>query len=164
MKFTPIALTAAMSISLLVLAARVSVAESSDKPLVAHARTAAPVAAARPVAEPIAPPVSTFVVPRKPVDGRDPFFPNSNRVYGTDNTVTNRPPTIVADLVLKGISGTPEQPLAIINTTTFTVGESNEVILKNGRLRIQCVEINMSLGTVLLQIGSERRELRLGAK
>ena len=68
------------------------------------------------------------------------------------------------DLVLKGISGTMEKPLAIINSTTFTVGESNEVILKNGRMRIQCVEINMAAGTVLLQIGSARRELRLGEK
>ena len=68
------------------------------------------------------------------------------------------------DLVLKGISGTMEKPLAIINSTTFTAGESNEVILKNGRMRIQCVEINMATGTVLMQIGSERREFRLGQK
>lgn len=135
----------------------------TEKPLVAHARTVAQ-ASAPAVVELPAPPVSTFLIPRKPVDGRDPFFPNSTRVYGTDSTATNRAPTIVADLVLKGISGTPEQPLAIINTTTFTAGEINEVLIKNGRLRIQCVEINMSLGTVLLQIGSERRELKLGSK
>lgn len=147
-----------------VLAAVISTsAAETDKPIVVQARTAARTAVAPTSKEPIAPPLSTFVIPRKEVEGRDPFFPNSRRVYGTDSTVTNRAPTVVADLVLKGISGTPEQPLAIINTTTFTAGEINEVLIKNGRLRIQCVEINMSLGTVLLQIGSERRELRLAS-
>lgn len=107
-------------------------------------------------------PVSTFTVPRKATEGKDPFFPNSSRVYGVDTTAKAvGTPNITADLTLKGISGTPEQPLAIINTTTFTTGESNEVLIKNGRVKIQVVEINMSAGTVLLQIGAERRELRL---
>lgn len=138
-------------------------AAETAQPLVAHARTATPAAATPASTEAPALPLSTFAVPRKVTEGRDPFFPNSSRVYG-ESTATNRAPTVVADLVLKGISGTTEQPLAIINSTTFTAGESNEVILKNGRMRIQCVEINMSAGTVLLQVGAERRELRLGQK
>ena len=51
----------------------------------------------------------------------------------------------------------------LVERYTFGTGE-HVVILKNGRMRIQCVEINMATGTVLLQIGSERRELRLGQK
>ncbi|MGC3957231.1 MAG: hypothetical protein QM813_04465 [Verrucomicrobiota bacterium] len=153
-----------ISLGLLSLALVSTQAEEKNKPLVAHARTASPAVAAPAVAVPLAPPLSTFAVPRKATDGRDPFFPNSSRVYGTEAAPTNRAPAIVADLILKGISGTTEQPLAIINTTTFTAGESNEVLLKNGRIRIQCVEINMTAGTVLLQVGSERRELRLGQK
>jgi hypothetical protein len=137
-------------------------AAETAKPLVAHARTARTAATPASTAAP-ALPLSTFVLPRKPTEGRDPFFPNSIRVYG-EAAVTNRSATVMVDLVLKGISGTTEKPLAIINSTTFTAGESNEVILKNGRMRIQCVEINMATGTVLLQIGSERRELRLGQK
>lgn len=139
-------------------------AAEKDTPLVARARTANPAVNAPVTSTPAAPPVSAFVIPRKITEGRDPFFPNSTRVYGTDTAVTNRPASIAADLVLKGISGTPEQPLAIINTTTFTTGEMNEVIFKNGRLRIQCLEINMTAGTVLIQLGGERRELRLGQK
>lgn len=104
---------------------------------------------------------STFVIPKQPSEGRDPFFPDSTRVYNVNVIQTPETPKVEADLVLKGISGTPEQPLAIINTTTFTTGEVNEVITKTGRPKITCVEINMSAGTVLIQIGAERRELRL---
>jgi len=138
-------------------------AAETTKPLVAHARTAATAAATLASSEAPALPLSTFAVPRKVTEGRDPFFPNSIRVYG-ESTASNRTATVMVDLVLKGISGTTEKPLAIINSTTFTAGESNEVILKNGRMRIQCVEINMATGTVLMQIGSERREFRLGQK
>ena len=135
---------------------------ATNATMVVRARTAnvaAPVAS--PFAEPMVP-LSNFVIPRKVSEGKDPFFPNSTRVYGTDSTArTNSAPSIVADLTLKGISGTTEQPLAIINTTTFTTSEINEVIIKNGRVRVQCLEINMAAGTVLLQVGAERRELRL---
>jgi hypothetical protein len=155
-------------LSLLLVATSLSLSaaeKEKDKPLVALARTATPAPSATPATvEPPTPPLSTFVVPRKPIDGRDPFFPNSTRVFDTDSAPTNRTPTVVADLVLKGISGTAEQPLAIINSTTFTAGEINEVLLKTGRMRIQCVEINMAAGSVLIQIGGERRELRLAQK
>jgi hypothetical protein len=51
--------------------------------------------------------------------------------------------------------------LAIINNTTFTTGEENDVITTAGRMRVRCVAINMVHGTVLVQVGGERRELRL---
>lgn len=107
-------------------------------------------------------PQSVFMVPRKVAEGKDPFFPNSSRVYGAETVSKGTGPApIVADISLKGISGTPEQPLAIINTTTCTTGETAEIITKNSRIKVQCLEINMAAGTVLLQIGGERRELRL---
>jgi hypothetical protein len=141
-------------------------ASDTNQALLVHARTANP-APPQPVAtEAPEPPLSNFAIPRRASEGRDPFFPNSSRVYGTDSvaksTNSTNAPTIAADLTLKGISGSTEQPLAIINTTTFTTGEANEVILKGGRrVRIVCVEINMSAGTALVQVGAERRELRL---
>jgi hypothetical protein len=107
-------------------------------------------------------PQSNFVQPKKQADGRDPFFPKSVRVYGVDATPTVKTnPTPTAELALKGISGTPEQPLAIINTTTFSKGEENDVATRAGKIRIRCVEINMSAGTVLIQVGGQSRELRL---
>ena len=120
-----------------------------------------PAAAGAVLPEPAPAPLSVFVIPRKMTEGKDPFFPNSTRVYGETSTKTAGTTPIAADISLKGISGTAEQPLAIINTTTFTTGETSEVILKNSRIKVQCLEINMAAGTVLLQIGAERRELRL---
>lgn len=105
---------------------------------------------------------SVFLIPTKAVEGKDPFFPLSTRPYGTVATPKNGKPVVVAaDLSLRGISGTPERPLAIINNYTFSAGEEREVTTGNTRLRIRCLEINMQAGAVLVQIGSERRELRL---
>lgn len=128
----------------------------------APVKSASEAAAVLPDPSPV--PQSVFVVPRKVAEGKDPFFPNSSRVYGVDATAKpGTKPQVVADIVLRGISGTAEEPLAIINTTTCTTGETAEIITKNSRLKIQCLEINMAAGTVLLQIGAERRELRLGS-
>jgi hypothetical protein len=71
------------------------------------------------------------------------------------------PAPIVVDLALKGFSGTDEKPLAIINTTNFEIGEESDVITKAGRMKIRCLEINRTNGTVVIQLGGERRELRL---
>lgn len=107
-------------------------------------------------------PQAIFTQPKTKADGKDPFYPKSVRPYGVDPTpVKPGPAPVVAEFVLRGISGTPEQPLAIINTTTFTVGETNDVLTKVGRLSIHCLEINMAEGTVLIQFGGERRQLRL---
>lgn len=107
-------------------------------------------------------PQSTFQVPKKSAEGRDPFFPKSVRVYGAGPSDKNiPPPPPPAELALKGISGTPEQPLAIINNATFSKGEEGDVVTRAGRIRIRCVEINMSAGTVLVQVGGQSRELRL---
>jgi len=109
-------------------------------------------------------PRSVFVVPHSPSEGRDPFFPHTSRLSGArateTKTVTNRPPAVI-ELTLKGISGTRERPLAIINTTTFGMGDESDVIAGTRRVRIRCVEINADTGTVIVQIGNERRELRL---
>ena len=108
------------------------------------------------------PPQSVFVIPKKATEGKDPFFPNATRVYNADAPVQQKGPAVsVGELSLKGISGTAAEPLAIINTTTFTTGEENDVITTAGRMRVRCLEINMALGTVLVQVGGERRELRL---
>jgi hypothetical protein len=162
MKFSTLVTLIAGLLGLALLGRTSGFAAETNRTLTAHARTAKAAPPAPAVVEPAPLPLSTFVVPRQVTEGRDPFFPNSTRVYGSDSaSVTNKGPTVVADLTLKGISGTPEQPLAIINTTTFTTGETNEVLIKNGRVKIMCVEINMTAGTVLVQIGAERRELRL---
>lgn len=134
------------------------VAKTLDRPTTANSANSG--AAAE---EPALIPTSVFQVPRQPAEGKDPFFPNSTRVYGTD-LKAKAAPTVEADIALKGISGSPEQPLAIINTTSFAVGEVNDVIHRSGRIKVKCLEINMAAGTVLIQIGSERRQLHLPSR
>src|SRR5262245_28686484 len=61
-------------------------------------------------------PQSTFNQPKKLSEGRDPFFPKSTRIPAAGVSPKPTPtPAPIAELALKGISGTPEQPLAIIN-------------------------------------------------
>jgi hypothetical protein len=126
--------------------------------------TAKPASASPTTPAPTEIPRSVFVVPRSPKEGRDPFFPQSTRFSGTTvtdpKTRTNQPP-VVLELALKGISGTRERPLAIINNQTFAAGEENEVITGTRRVRIRCIAINAEAETVIIEFGNERRELRL---
>lgn len=105
---------------------------------------------------------SVFVIPTGPQEGKDPFFPRSVRAYGVTAPVkpghTNSP---TVELMLNGISGSTDKPLAIINNVTFGVNDDNDVPVKGRRIRIRCVDINLSEGRVRVQIGSETRDLRL---
>ena len=107
-------------------------------------------------------PQSAFKQPKKLAEGRNPFFPQSIRHIGIEATTKTNPivtPTV--ELALMGISGTSEQPLAIINNQTFSTGEERDVMTRAGKTRIRCVEINMAEGTVSVQVGGQSRELRL---
>lgn len=110
-------------------------------------------------------PQSTFNQPKKLAEGRNPFFPQSTRHITTEITTKTNPVVMpTAELSLKGISGTPEQPLAIINNRTLTAGEEADVPTGAGKIRIRCVEINMAEGTVSVQVGGQTRQLRLPSK
>lgn len=129
-------------------------------------RTNAP-AKAMPVATNAAPvqaeiPKSVFLVPTKPQEGKDPFFPRSMRLFASEVVKTNQQQPVVArpvDLRLNGISGTPDHRLAIINNQTFAANEEGEVPTRPGRARVRCLEINDD--SVLVQVGGEQRTLRL---
>ena len=119
---------------------------------------ALPVAAA-PVAQPAVPEVvsrSTFVIPKNPKEGRDPFFPNSTRLY---ETVLPAQPHVadVSSLVLKGISGPSDHRLAIINNRTFGVGDEANLATPQGPIHVRCVEIKA--GSVVIESGGQRHEL-----
>jgi hypothetical protein len=145
---SPRALPAATTSTTNTPAARPASAETKEAPLEPDFKTV---------------PRSEFAQPKTKEQGRDPFFPASTHPYEAEKSPvkTLGPAPVVAELFLKGISGTEDRPLAIINTTTFTVGEENDVITKAGRMKIRCLEINMTHGTVVVQLGGERRELRL---
>jgi hypothetical protein len=123
-----------------------------------------PVAAA-PVAQSAAPEVvsrSTFVIPTNPKDGRDPFFPNSTRLYEVVVLVVRPHVGDVSSLVLKGISGLSDHRLAIINNRTFGVGDEANLVTPQGPIHIRCVEIQAS--SVVIESGGQRHELKYTTK
>ena len=121
---------------------------------------AAPVAApaAAPVAKPVAPVAvarSVFVLPANPQEGRDPFFPTSTRPY--EEAVNKNPVGDLSSLVLKGISGSADHRLVIINNHTFGSGDEGDVITPRGRIHLRCVEIKDK--SVVIESGGQRHEL-----
>jgi hypothetical protein len=116
-------------------------------------------AAAAPAAQPAAPEAvlrSVFVVPTNPKEGRDPFFPNSNRPYERAQAGQPHVGDITA-LVLKGISGPPDRRLAIINNHTFGVGDEENIVTPQGTIHVRCIEIKT--GSVVIESGGQRHEL-----
>ena len=101
-------------------------------------------------------PKSVFINPATPQEGRDPFFPNSTRrAKTTVITTSTNPPVVVVELQLKGISGSADRRLAIINNRTFEAGEEGTVLSDAGRVRILCKEIGADSVRVVLN-GQER--------
>jgi len=99
---------------------------------------------------------SIFVLPAKPEEGRDPFFPKSSRPYEAAVTATNQNVEITA-LVVRGISGTPDHRLVIINTHTFATGDDADVLTGQGRIHVRCIEIKPR--SVIIEVRGQRHEL-----
>lgn len=111
---------------------------------------------AAPVEAPI--PQSIFIIPKQTDDGVDPFFPLTARFQTVRSTTTTTKPPPVADLVIKGFSGTLARPFVIINDKTFGIGETRELATPQGRARVHCLEIRLN-EMALVDVNGERREL-----
>jgi hypothetical protein len=119
--------------------------------------------AAKPAdAEPVIP-KSVFTIPNTAGVARDPFFPT--RIIqaevpkpATTNTAA-RSTVSLSCLVLKGLSGTPSRPLAMVNGRTMERGEDAEIVTDCGRLLVHCVDITTN--SAIVEVAGERRELRL---
>jgi hypothetical protein len=105
---------------------------------------------------------SVFILPTNTKEGRDPFFPNSNRPYEAAEMATTNRTVEVTALVLKGFSGSPEQRLAIINNHTFAAGDEGDVTTAQGRIHVRCIEIRPH--SVVVQIGGQYHELTFSDK
>jgi hypothetical protein len=92
-------------------------------------------------------------------EGRDPFFPQSTRRQKVQQLLTNPtnpvPSVAIAELELKGISGSAGHLLASINNRTFETGVEGTVASNVGRVRLTCKEIRPDSVRVLLN-GTER--------
>ncbi len=110
-------------------------------------------------------PKSVFTTPETKKDGCDPFFPGSTRLWGLSMAaqqpvaVKESKPTGIDCLTLKGLSGAPANPLAMINGHTMAKGEDAEVTTDCGRLLVHCVDI--STNSAVIEVSGERRELHL---
>ncbi len=94
-------------------------------------------------------PASEVVIPKSVFDaegntGKDPFFPNSPRRRLKPSDDAGKKP-VTQDfsqmLVLKGITGTAEKRIALINNLTFAKDEEGEVKAGNGKVKIRVLEI-----------------------
>ena len=108
------------------------------------------------------PPKSVFRIPASPQEGRDPFFPQSAlRKPEVIRSPVAAPPAI-AELELKGISGTADHRLAIINNRTFELGEEGTVLSNVGRVRLKCLEITTN--SVRVNINGQDRILTFSVR
>lgn len=105
---------------------------------------------------------SVFVMPTNPSQGRDPFFPESTRVYDQmlastrTNQIVELPP-----LTVPGISGTPGHLLAIINNHTFAEGDAGDVLTPSGKkVHIRCVEVHAD--HVIVEVNGHNHRLKVG--
>lgn len=104
---------------------------------------------------------SVFAYPSKPSEGRDPFFPSSQRVYTSNIPQQTSGPTL-SDLTLHTILGTPPNVVALICNHTFAAGDEGDVTTKAGqRMRIRCKSIDAVAGTVTVEANGVTQELHL---
>jgi hypothetical protein len=101
---------------------------------------------------------STFVMPGKPQQGRDPFFPNSMRPY-EEAMAAHRHSAAVGSLKLQGFSGGPSHRLVIISDQTFAEGDVQYVTTSAGRIQVRCIEIK--LGSAIVEADGQRVELSM---
>lgn len=100
---------------------------------------------------------STFVMPKSPAQGRDPFYPNATSLYQTEVAPTRvKPDTGLSSLKLNGILGSD---LAQINNVTLQVGETEEIKTPTGTVAVHLLEIHAAAETVVIEVSGQRRTL-----
>jgi len=106
---------------------------------------------------------SVFSVPASKKEGCDPFYPTSTRLWAVaaapGTLIVKSKPTGLDCLVLKGLSGAPANPLAMINGHTMSRGEDAEINTDCGRILVHCVDITST--SAVIEVAGERKELRL---
>jgi len=115
-----------------------------------------PVAAAP--ADTNAPVQSVFIMPSAPIEGRDPFFPNSMRPY-EDAMSKVKHPAEFSSLQIRGFSNIGNQRYVIINNHTFGAGDEGDVITTQGRIHLRCLSVGED--SVMVESGGAQHLLRM---
>ena len=101
--------------------------------------------------------------------GKDPFFPDSPRRRLLKAKANDKQPVlspgerVFAQLFLKGVSGSVDRRLALINGYTFQAGETVEMRVGGQTHKIRCLEIRENAAVIVLEETNEHRELHLRA-
>jgi hypothetical protein len=102
-------------------------------------------------------PLSLFVIPSTPKEGRNPFFPQS--VLAAPAVKPKEATVDTGAIVLNGITSPPKRT-AMINGRTFELGEEGEIRMPSGgKLLIKCEQIKDD--SAIIVVSGIRRELRL---
>jgi hypothetical protein len=128
--------------------------------LAAVAADKTPAPAAKPASAkpaPLMPVRSAFTQPASVRDGRDPFFPESTRVFEITQAATVHVVEL-NNLVVKGFSIVRGRPMVIINNHSFMVGDEGDVLVTGGRAHLRCVEILSS--KVVVEVNGARHEIK----
>jgi hypothetical protein len=100
-----------------------------------------------------------------PPKGRDPFFPNSHRREPEPTPPPPREKAAVSELVLRGIVGSPNHRLAVVNSTILEINEEASVRLPEGaRVRVRCLEIGEDHALIKVEGELQPRRLLLNKK
>jgi hypothetical protein len=111
-------------------------------------------------AAPATPARSVFVVPTNAREGRDPFFPESSRVFQVAEASSKT--VEISSLAVKGFYRDAKGALVIINNHTFAVGDEGDVITSGGRVHIRCLEIRSNV--VVIDINGQKHELNFSTQ
>ena len=99
-----------------------------------------------------------------PVNARTPapaIAPRPGASTGKKTTPTPWPPTQTEGLVVKGISGSKDRRMALVNNQTLAPGETASVKVVGGTLRVHCLEIRGDIVVVTIDGKEGRHELKL---
>jgi hypothetical protein len=88
-----------------------------------------------------------------------PATADAKNAKSTKSAPAPWPPNQTEGLVLKGISGSKEKRMALLNNQTLTTGETASVKVAGGSLRVHCVEVRE--GSVLLTIDGKEGQYEL---
>jgi hypothetical protein len=119
-----------------------------------------PAVAADPPKTPPAKPAAPLI-PSSAREGRDPFFPDSTRVY-EENPASQQHVVDENSFAVKGLSIEHGHTMVIINNHTFALGDEGDVLTTSGRVHIRLAEIRST--SVVIEVNGSRRELTTAIK
>ncbi|HTB84824.1 MAG TPA: hypothetical protein VK742_14300 [Candidatus Sulfotelmatobacter sp.] len=105
------------------------------------------------------PPRAVFTQPTNSHEGRDPFWPDSNRVFDSNVPVHNAAAVEPTTLKVDGYSIVGGRPIIIINKVSFLAGDEADLPSDGGgHTHVRCVEIHSDY--VEVEVNGQRREIR----